>query len=74
MQINMVVESCKIFWAFWHYTQECPAFSYLSLGFMAINLIWALCSYYGFKCIRSKNTRYPLNHAGTYASSGIRWR
>lgn len=27
---------------------------------MGINIIWALCSYYGFKCIRSKNTRYFL--------------
>jgi hypothetical protein len=67
----MLVESLKIFWAFWHYEEECPAFSYLSLGFMGINIIWALCSYYGFKCIRSKNSRYSSIELGTYRFLGI---
>jgi hypothetical protein len=69
MQINMTIESCKIFWSFWHYESECPSFSYLSLGFMAINILWALFSYFGFRSIRSKNARYPFLEIGTFASS-----
>lgn len=53
----MLVEGSKIFWAFWHYKDECPAFSYLSLGFLIINGVWALTSYYGFRSIALKNSR-----------------
>lgn len=56
-QINMFIESCKLFWSFWHFQIQCPTFSYLSLGFLGINLIWSICSYIGFRAIRSKNSR-----------------
>lgn len=53
----MAIESLKIFWSFWHYTEECPAFSYLSIGFMIVNIVWCLISYFGFRSIRNKNPR-----------------
>lgn len=53
----MLYESFKLMWSFWHYEETCPDYAYLSLGFMALNIIWALSSYIGFKAIKSKNSR-----------------
>lgn len=56
----MLYESFKLLWSFWHYESECPDFAYLSLGFLIINIVWALISYWGFRAIRSKNSRYLI--------------
>lgn len=56
----MIYESIKLMWSFWHYKEVCSNFAYLSLGFMVLNIIWALTSYMGFKSIRSKNSRHIL--------------
>jgi len=53
----MLYESFKLCWSFWHYKKECPDYAFLSVGFMALNIIWALSSYWGFRSIRKKNSK-----------------
>lgn len=60
----MLYESFKLIWTFWHYREACANFAYLSLGFMGLNIIWALTSYMGFRSIRSKNSRQVKLHLG----------
>ena len=58
IQISMFYESFKLMWSFWHYQETCADYAYLSLGFMILDILWAITSYFGFRAIRTKNSRY----------------
>lgn len=62
----MIYESIKLLWSFFHYRTQCADFAYLSLGFMGLNIFWAVTSIWGFKAINSKNSRYIFIHLGMF--------
>jgi hypothetical protein len=66
----MLWESFKLMWSFWHYKHSCASYAYLSLGFMALNLLWAFTSYFGFQAIASKNSKYLPSTSVTLGCSG----
>lgn len=71
LAINMFYEGLKLLWEYFHWESECPDFAYLSIGFLILDVFWAITSIYGFRSINSKNSRYGSDNSGTSRSLDI---
>jgi hypothetical protein len=51
------VDSLRTLYSYFHFQEFCPAYAYLSLGLVLINLCWGAVSFYGYQSLRLGDTR-----------------